>query len=361
MLMSFQKTAKRSSPVCSALIAAATVFSLTSAAFSQIAPDRTYYGITRAIPMTITVPAGAMGDVSLQLIAPASYEVVEKATAAAGAVNLAEKFPTLWTTSSPRLLYVQLLVGETKVGPAVVLQPLVTPNYAKSADGVGNPAWAPGPKVYSGVRAYVDKHVVLDTSKGEIELSLRPDMAPNTAWSFRELVGGGFYTEVIFHRIADLNADGTIDILQVGDPGAGDVAKAGSGGPGFNIDLERSTLAHDSGIISMARSQDPNSNGSQFFLCLNKSGTSFLDGKYTTFGETVRGLNVIKTLGTVQTNASARPIDPPMIKSAKLIDAPPIGSAATPAGGETKPDAKPDTKLDTKPAEKPAEKPADKR
>lgn len=337
-----------------ALIAAASVLSLTSLAASQIAPDRTYYGINRTIPMQITVPEGAKGDVSLQLIAPVSNEVVEKAAAAAGAVNLAEKFPALWTTSTPRVLYVQLVVGDKKIGPAVVLQPMATPQYARSVDGAGNPTWsAGGPKIYSGIRAYVDKHVVLDTSKGEVVLSMRPDMAPNTVWSFRGLVEGGYYTEVIFHRIADLNGDGSIDILQVGDPGAGDPTKAGQGGPGFYIDLEKSTLPHDAGVISMARTPDPNTNGSQVFLCLNKAGTGFLDGKYTSFGETVKGLDVMKALGAVQTNPqNSRPVDPPMIKSARLIDAPPIGDAVKPAAA---PDAKPDIKPDAKPAEKPAD------
>lgn len=366
-MSSILKPAKHPAVLCSTLLAAALLLSFASVALSQVAPDRVYYGINRAIPMTITVPEGAKGDVSLQLIAPVSSEVVEKSAAAAGAVNVAEKFPMLWTTSSPRVLYLQLVVGEKKIGPAVVLQPMLTPQYASKVDAMGNPVWIPSPRMYSGVRAYVDKHVLIDTSKGEIEIALRPDVAPNTVWNFRGLVEGGFYTEVIFHRIADINADGATDILQVGDPGAGDPTKAGAGGPGYYINLENSTLPHDAGIISMARTRDnkpgsPNTNGSQIFLCLTKSGTSDLDGKYTTFGETVKGLDVMKSIGAVQTNAvTSRPIDPPMLKSAKLIDAPPFGDAAKPAGAEANVDTKPDAKPVEKPAEKPAEKPVDKR
>ena len=328
------------------LAAAGVLGAFAAPALSQITPDRTYYGIGRSIPMKIEVPKDAEGEVTLQLIAPATNEVVQSAGAAAGEVNLAEKFPTLWTTSDPRLLYVQLAVGDKKIGAPVVLQALVAPPYATRVDGAGNPTWQRGPKTYSGLRAYVDKHILLDTSKGEVEIALRPDMAPNTVWNFRGLVEGGYYTEVIFHRIADLNGDSTIDILQVGDPGAGNPATAGSGGPGYCIDLEASTMPHDLGVISMARTPDPNSNGSQIFICLNKSGTSFLDGKYTTFGETVRGADILKLLGAVQTTPQTqRPVDPPMIKSARLVDAPPIGAP--------QPDAKKAEGATAQPVEKP--------
>jgi peptidyl-prolyl cis-trans isomerase B (cyclophilin B) len=311
-------------------LAALGVLALVSHAAAQLTPDRLYYGINRAIPMKIALPAGAQGDTEIQLLAPVTAEVVEKAAAAAGPVNLAEKFPMLWTTAAPRLLYAQLVVGGKKTGPAVVLQPMVSPPYATGADRTGNPMYGPERKVYSGVRAYVDKNVAMETSKGEIEFALRPDMAPNTVWNFRELVDGGFYTEVIFHRIADLSGDGVIDILQVGDPGASDPSKAGSGGPGYMIDLEPSKLPHDFGVISMARTSDPNTNGSQIFMCLNKTGTSFLDGKYTTFGQTIKGGETLKALAAVQTNQQARPIDPPMIKSARLVDAAPYGDGPRP-------------------------------
>jgi peptidyl-prolyl cis-trans isomerase B (cyclophilin B) len=317
------------------VVASAVLAMSAGVADAQVTPTRVYYGINRPVPMKIE--AGE-GKVTLQLLEPVTGALVEKAEAAAGEVNLAEKFPMLWTTGSPRVLYLQLVVGDKPTGAPVVLQPMLSPDYAPRVDGAGNPQWIKGRKIYSGFRAYVDKHVVLDTSKGEVELALRPDQAPNTVWSFRSLVEGGYYTEVVFHRIADLNNDSTIDILQVGDPSAGNPATAGQGGPGFNIDLEPSTLPHDLGVISMARTGDPNTNGSQVFLCLNKNGTSFLDGKYTTFGKATRGEDVLKTLGAVQTNPSnQRPIDPPMIKTAKLVDAPPMVATAKTEGATTAP------------------------
>ncbi len=329
-----------------------SITGLAGIAQAQVTSDRVYFGIARAIPMKVVVPDTAKGQPRLQLLEPVTGNLVESADAAAGAVNLAEKFPTLWTTSSPRLLYLQLTVGDTPIGAPVVLQPLVSPDYATRVDGAGNPQWQRGRKIYSGIRAYTDKHILFDTSKGQVQIALRPDMAPNTVWTFRGLVEGGYYTDVIFHRIADLNADSTIDILQVGDPGASNPETAGQGGPGFNFDLEPSTLQHDLGVISMARTNDPNTNGSQIFLCLNRSGTSFLDGKYTAFGKAVAGDDVLRSIGTVQTNPqNSRPVDPPMIKSATLVDAPPITAAA-------KPDTKPDAAKPTAPTPTP-DKPAE--
>src|SRR5688572_18423650 len=127
-----------------ALLAVAIAsLALGSTSHAQLTPDRTYYGVQRTMPMTVKVPDGAAGDVEIQLLAPVTAEVVEKAPAAAGAVNLAEKFPMLWTTSDPRVLYAQLVVGGKKVGPAVVLQPMLTPRYAKNVDPTpaASPMW----------------------------------------------------------------------------------------------------------------------------------------------------------------------------------------------------------------------------
>ncbi len=328
----------RSSRLPLQLLAVATGFlALGAPGHAQLTPDRTYYGVQRAMPMTVKVPDGAAGDIEIQLLAPVTAEVVEKAPAAAGAVNLVEKFPMLWTTSDPRVLYAQLVVGGKKIGPAVVLQPMLTPRYAKNVDPTpsASPIWNFNESTwkeirqYSGIRAYPDQHVVVETSKGEIELQLRPDAAPNTVWNFRELVRGGFYTDIIVHRI---NNSGEGFVIQFGDPNG-----SGAGGPGMYVDLEPSTLPHDFGVISMARQGDnPNSNGSQVFLCLSRNGTKFLDTRYTSFGETVRGGETITAIATTPVKAdrpgapAERPIDPPMIKSAKLVDAPPYGDGPKP-------------------------------
>ncbi len=309
---------------------------------AQLRPDRTYYGINRPIPMTLAIPQDikgitkeGLGEPQIQLLAPVTAEVVERAAAAPGPVDLAALFPTLWTTSAPRLLYAQAVVGEQKIGPAVVLQPMIPPAYAR-VDRVGNPQFPSEQqrdKTYSGIRAYVDKNIVLETSKGPIEVALRPDVAPNTVWNFRELVDGGFYTDVIFHRVVAANPSGSPFVIQVGDP-----TGTGRGGPGYLIDLEPSTLPHAFGILSMARTGDPNSNGSQIFICLSRDGTAPLDGKYTSFGQTVRGAEAIQAIAAVPVGDKDRPIDPPMIKTARFVDAPPYGTGPKPLQG---PDAQP--------------------
>jgi peptidyl-prolyl cis-trans isomerase B (cyclophilin B) len=165
--------------------------------------------------------------------------------------------------------------------------------------------------------------VVFDTDKGEMEFQLRPDAAPNTAYNFRHLVDGGFYTDIVFHRIVPKLPNGEPFVIQVGDP-----TGTGMGGPGYQVDLEPSTLQHDFGVLSNARSGDPNSNGSQVFVCLSRNGTSFLDGQYTSFAQAVRGGDVIRAIAASPTGPGDKPLDPmPKIKSAKLIDAPPFAGA----------------------------------
>lgn len=319
----------------SILIAA---LSLASGALAQLTPDRTYYGVGRAVPMTIAVPAGAAGDVKVALLSPADAAVVQSAPAAAGAIDLQSVFPSIWST--PRLVYAQLIVGDTKVGPAVVLQPLLNPPYArlKTATGqvtidprAGQIRWDEGGTAFSGFRAWTDKHIVFDTSMGEVEFRLRPDVAPNSCWNFLRLAEGGFYTDIQFHRIVAQHPSNQPFVIQVGDP-----TGTGEGGPGYAIDLERSNLPHDFGVLSMARSGEPNSNGSQIFVCMSREATKHLDGNYTSFGQAVRGAETLMAIIAVPTDANGRPEIPPVLRSARLVDAPPFGTGPAPA---TKPAA----------------------
>jgi peptidyl-prolyl cis-trans isomerase B (cyclophilin B) len=153
-----------------------------------------------------------------------------------------------------------------------------------------------------------------------MEFRLRPDAAPNSVWNFRELVRLGFYNEIIFHRIVPALASGHPFVVQVGDP-----TGTGDGGPGFSIDLEPSNLPHDFGVLSLARSDDPDTNGSQIFIALSREGTARLDGLYTAFGEMVRGTETLVALSKVSVK-DQRPTDPPILKSARLVDAPPWSS-----------------------------------
>lgn len=129
------------------------------------------------------------------------------------------------------------------------------------------------------------------TTKGVILIKLFPKDAPLSVANFEKLVKKGFYNGLSFHRITDLGAAGASKIVQGGDP-AGD----GSGGPGYTIKGEfpengvKNPLTHVTGAVAMARTGEPDSAGSQFYLCVNP--VHFLDGKYAVFGQIVKGLDI---------------------------------------------------------------------
>jgi len=127
---------------------------------------------------------------------------------------------------------------------------------------------------------------VIETKFGKIEMELFADKAPGHVKNFKDLAKKGFYDGTIFHRVIPGF------MIQGGDPNtkSDDRATHGMGGPGYSINAEFNDTPHKRGILSMARSQDPNSAGSQFFIVVKKS--SFLDGKYTAFGKVLSGMAV---------------------------------------------------------------------
>jgi len=133
--------------------------------------------------------------------------------------------------------------------------------------------------------------IKLETSLGTIVVELWPDVAPVHCKNFYYLAQKGFYDSLLVHRVI------SGFVLQSGDPN-GD----GSGGPGYSIPGEFSDNKHVKGTLSMARSQDPNSAGSQFFICLGP--TPNLDTKYSVFGQTVEGMEVIDKFNQVKTAAN---------------------------------------------------------
>ena len=139
--------------------------------------------------------------------------------------------------------------------------------------------------------------VKLETSLGTIVVELWPDVAPTHCKNFVYLAQKGFYDSVLVHRVIPGF------VLQSGDPN-GD----GSGGPGYTIPAEFSDHKHIKGTLSMARTPDPNSAGSQFFICL--APTPNLDSQYTVFGQTVEGMDVVDKFNQVKTVANDRPATP---------------------------------------------------
>jgi peptidyl-prolyl cis-trans isomerase B (cyclophilin B) len=156
-------------------------------ASAQLTPERLYYGVNRSIPMAVERPAGIDGEIEIELLEPETAKVTETASVEEGRVDLATLFPVLWTRSNPTLLYAQLVIGSEKVGPAVVLQPLLNPPKA-TPSGQRVQFNATGPNINSGLRAYTDRHIVFNTTEGDIEFALRPDEAPNTCWNLIDLV-----------------------------------------------------------------------------------------------------------------------------------------------------------------------------
>lgn len=297
------------------------VAALTSGASAQLTPERTYYGINRAIPMKVAIPDGAEGEATVKLYQMDAEGPVASANVDEGMVDLASLFPDLWAGNAPRVRYAQLEVGGEGVGSAVVLQPMVSPTYFMSNPQNPRlpPVGRPMGDTYTGIRAWSDVNVVFQTSEGDIEFRMRPDQAPNHVWNLIHLAQGGFYTDVIFHRIIGERDGRPGFVVQGGDP-----TGSGMGGPGYFVDLENSVLPHDFGVLSMARSGDPNSAGSQIFICLSRNGTSFLDGSYTAFAEAVAGADAIRAMGGVEVGAQDRPVDPPVLERAYTKPAPPF-------------------------------------
>ena len=269
-----------------------------------ITPLRTYNSVKNGIMVEVVLPEGA----DLGHLALLDHQGVELATPAAvleGPHDLVRRIPEILT--APHAVWVQLIVDGTQVGSPLVVQPMLSRDvpiteeaqrpdssltYTKivgwknesEEDGLEEP-------FLSGWRVYADMDALVETSEGNIRIALRPDVAPNTVWNFRELAKGGFYRGTSFHRIVPLGSKGHPFVIQGGDP-----TGTGFGGPGWWLPIERSELPHDFGVISMARASHPDSAGSQFFLCLSRAGTALLDGQYCAFGETIEGSDVIHAI-----------------------------------------------------------------
>lgn len=144
--------------------------------------------------------------------------------------------------------------------------------------------------------------IVLETKYGNITLRFFPDVAPGHVKNFVELAQKGVYNHTIFHRVAQGF------MIQGGDPISKDPARErayGTGGPGYTIKAEFNKKPHKRGTLSMARSNSPDSAGSQFFICVKD--TPFLDGKYTVFGEVVSGMGAVDKIVALQVPGTEKP------------------------------------------------------
>jgi peptidyl-prolyl cis-trans isomerase B (cyclophilin B) len=156
-----------------------------------------------------------------------------------------------------------------------------------------------------------DYAVLLDTSEGPIRLTLDSKTAPGHVRNLVALAENGFYDGVTFHRIIKGF------MIQGGCPEG-----TGTGGPGYKIPAEFNKTLHEPGVLSMARTNDPNSAGSQFFICLER--VPHLDNQYTAFGRTVdaASLDVVKAIGSVRTGANDKPVERVTITKATVTKTP---------------------------------------
>jgi peptidyl-prolyl cis-trans isomerase B (cyclophilin B) len=153
---------------------------------------------------------------------------------------------------------------------------------------------------------------VIETSLGNIEIEFMEDVAPGHVDNFKKLAKEGFYNGTIFHRVIPGF------MIQGGDPNtkSDDRSSHGTGGPGYSIKAEFSDFPHERGILSMARSQEPDSAGSQFFIVMKES--SFLDNNYTVFGKVLSGMDVADKIVNSPRDAADNPLDRIEMTSVKI-------------------------------------------
>lgn len=299
-------------------------------------PRKTYVGVNRDMVVDISLERiraassdenGDEASVSFELIvagtevdidgAPEDAEVLatfdvpaDEAGEALFELNITDAFPVIWSrrdADAVEVLYLQPRLEGERTGPPLVLEPMAE----RQPQGV----------LVSGVRLWERRDIVFETELGDMVVRLRPDASGETAYRILELAEGGWYDGVVFHRIVAEDTLARSFVIQGGDP-----TGTGRGGPGFRLDLDVSrVLPHDYGVMSMARSQDPDSAGSQFFVCLSRERTAMLDGEYTTFGELVDGAEALAAIASVPKQGQT-PLDPPQITRAYSVPAAPLGS-----------------------------------
>lgn len=157
---------------------------------------------------------------------------------------------------------------------------------------------------------------VITTTEGEMVVEFWPDVAPKTVENFKSLAKKGFYDGTCFHRVIKGF------MIQAGDPLTKDSTQEsswGTGGPGYQIKAEFNDRHHDRGVISMARSSNPDSAGSQFFIC--HGNPRFLDRQYTGFGQLIKGDEVLEKIASTPTHSPDRPNKRIGINTVRIVSA----------------------------------------
>ena len=155
---------------------------------------------------------------------------------------------------------------------------------------------------------------VIETTHGTIKLEFFEDKAPGHVKNFKDLANKNFYDGTTFHRIIPGF------MIQGGDPNSKSDNRSshGTGGPGYSIDAEFNDVKHERGVLSMARSQEPNSAGSQFYICVKDS--FFLDGQYTAFGKVIEGMDVADKIVNEPRDSNDNPDEKMEMKSVAIVE-----------------------------------------
>jgi len=305
-------------------------------------------------PLEIEVMAPAdHGDLAL-LVLDRQERVLAEISVVPGRMNLLALVPDL--ARATRTAWIQLIADGTAVGSPLWITPLrgspPVRTVSSTRPGTQDPytrivgwgdraldptdpqtgavmgGWSvPDPVVTSGYRVEQAVDARLVTSEGSMLVALAPDAAPATVDNFLRLARSGFLDRTTFHRVVPMDREGRPFVIQGGDP-----TGTGDGGPGWNLAMEPSDLPHDRGVLGMARGDDPDSAGSQFYVCLSREGTARLDGQYCTFGQLRDGFDVLDRIAATPIGdaTTGRPKDPPLLERVELVPAPPR-SPATPA------------------------------
>ena len=159
------------------------------------------------------------------------------------------------------------------------------------------------------------KKIKFELENGEsFVMEIYPEYAPETATNFYNLVNEGFYDGIIFHRVIPGF------MAQAGDPTGTGMGGSKSTVPGeFSANgFTKNTLKHERGVVSMARTNDPNSASSQFFICYED--VAYLDGQYAAFGKVIEGMETVDKIAEIPTDANDKPTSDVVIKTATVIE-----------------------------------------
>jgi cyclophilin family peptidyl-prolyl cis-trans isomerase len=275
--------------------AASPLVSLLMSLFSVIVPTKMWYG--PGVPLTVHVDAKSPTSLVLTHFdgSPLTAKGSTDAPGGSATVDLKSLYPDLATPGT----YVLFAVPKGKAVNAFIGTPVVIEVLADKNQG--------GAEV---IKLEPLRYEVMNTASGPMTMDFYYDVAPNTVDSFLRLSSEGYFDGLTFHRIVPGF------VIQGGDP-KGD----GTGGPGYSVNAEFNAQPHHEGVLSMARASDPNSGGSQFFVCLDYAQTQQLDGKYTVFGKVVDGMDAVKKIAAtpLADSANGTPAAPQVINKAEVL------------------------------------------